>query len=108
MPEDHRTPDQDGDQRAEDDDLLEGAVPEGSVAFEQADEERAEPASMATIWPEKISPPAANTARVSGWARAPSGPKNSRAMPEVAKWRATATISRTRTGASAIGRKATR
>src|SRR5260221_3018163 len=42
MPEANRRPDQEGDQRPEDDALLEGAVQEGGVVFEQADEERAE------------------------------------------------------------------
>ena len=55
-----------------------------------------------------MRPPTSNTASVSGLVRTPSGPKNIRPSPHSAKCSATATVSSSRTEASAIGRNTMR
>jgi hypothetical protein len=55
-----------------------------------------------------IRPATSKEASVSGWVRTPSGPKNIRPSPDKAKCSATATVSSSRTEASAIGRKTMR
>ena len=60
------------------------------------------------LWPETGSGPAVKPAVISGLARRPSGPKNSRQRPVIEKCAPTAAISSTRMEASDSGWKAMR